>query len=231
MARAQTSNKAAPSARGRVQEEDEAPRTRRARAVDPEPEEVEEEEVEEEEERPRGRAAPQQTARPAPATRGTREEASVDSDDVINWSDVDEEAMGEYEVLPRGTYECVVDDTKFALSKEKKSPMLNLTLEVVGGDFDKRKLWHRIVLTPKTLGMVKAQLRVLGVEFPKKAQTWAQAAKWLNTIADGGTLIGAECNATVKIREYEGEKRNEVRSIKTAGATDERARGDKDFME
>ena len=163
---------------------------------------------------------------------GGRKAASRDDDDdndTINWADVEEQEGGDLEVIPRGKYACTVDESEFALSKESQNPMITLRLEVNDGDYANRKLWYRIVLTKKTLGMVKHSLRVLGVKFPTKEMSWSGAKKWFEKLADSGDLIGQECAAQVKIRTYEGEKRNEVRMISAVGEA--AAEGDDDFME
>lgn len=163
------------------------------------------------------------------AKAATRDEDG--GDDVINWSDVNESG-GEFELLPRGIYDCVVQESTFSLSKNTNNPMITLTLEVAGGDFDGRKLWHRVVLSAKSLGMVKANMKALGVKMPTKPQSMSQAAAWMEKLADSGDLINAEVKANVKISEYQGEKRNEVRGIKAAGGADsEVAEGDEDFVD
>lgn len=169
----------------------------------------------------------------ASSSKGRSKASSRDDDDgdddTINWADVEEQEGGDLEVLPRGKYACTIDESEFALSKENQNPMINLRMEVTDGEYEGRKLWYRIVLTKKTVGMVKHSLRVLGVKFPTKEMSWKAAGKWLEKLADSGDLIGQELTATVKIRTYEGEKRNEVRSIADSG--EGTAEGDDDFME
>lgn len=185
-------------------------------------------------ETPRRKTAPKGKSAAAGASKSKAKPSRNDDDDdedgdTINWADVDEQEGGDLEVIPRGKYATTVDESEFSLSKEGQNPMITLRLEITDGDYSGRKLWYRVVLTKKTLGMVKHSLRVLGVKMPSKEMSWNGAKRWFEKLADSGDLIGQECAATVKIRTYEGEKRNEVRSIHSAGEAT--ADGDDDFME
>ena len=191
-------------------------------------EEDEEDEDEEEDEAPppkKRKAAPKSKKAPAKRGRASRDDEDDEDgdDDVLNLAEADEDD-GEFEVLPRGKYLCTIDETEYSTSKAKGTPMITIRLEVTDGDYTGRKLWYRTFFTAKTIGRLKRDLRILTGKVPKTL-----SKEGFRKLADSGDMLGNEVLADVKIRTYEGDKRNEVRRIMSAeDATEE---GDGGFLD
>lgn len=158
-------------------------------------------------------------------------------DDVIDLSAADENASRTSEIVPRGKYLCTVEETEFVTFKTGSKGM-KVRLEVARGEYAKSKTRKRgkvfftnIVVSAAAADLLKASLKALGVE--KKIYNSSQfSAKVLQRIADGGDLIGNEVVAEVRIRNYEGEKQNEVRRLMPPSAAGEDvAEGSGGFLE
>lgn len=135
---------------------------------------------------------------------------SSDDDKIINMSEIEE--GGDFQLLPKGNYPFIVDESEFKIAKTG-STMIKLTLEVREGDHAKQKAWTNIVLTEKNLPRVKRDLRLLGVSMPQDGMTMRQLKLWLRNLADQGTLLGAEGYMQIAHREYEGTTRSEVKRL------------------
>lgn len=74
-------------------------------------------------------------------------------------SEVSKDA-GKFSALPEDRYTVKVIDAKYALSKEKQTPQIAVTLEVQDGPFKNRKVWHNFTWTKKAapfiFGFMKA---------------------------------------------------------------------------
>lgn len=147
----------------------------------------------------------------AKEAKGTQEEsAGVDFSDgekseslVINLNEVGDST---FEAIPRGMYNCVVDELSFEHSQRSGNPMWSWRLEVEDGDYAGRKLFFHTVFagdglsrTKKTISRVAPEL----LEGPFNPQE----------VADNGTLVGRRVKARVDIRPYEGEQRNNVKDL------------------
>lgn len=124
---------------------------------------------------------------------------------VLNLEDVNEKAGG-FEAMPKGTYECIVDDCEFGESK-KGAPMITWKFRVVDPEFNKRTLFYYNVLN-QTFGVaaLKKTLIAIGVDVD-----WANFNP--QTFADEGEAIGLPLRVKVGIQKYEGEKRNTVKDV------------------
>ena len=130
------------------------------------------------------------------------EETTLDFSDVtLDFSDVRDAD----EALPAGIYgPCAIVDVKSSQSSNG-NPMLTLRYRVqpeaptgAGENF-----WGRLVITPKTMSMVKRDLNRLGVDVTKPFQ-----------MSDlPGMLQGRQCMLRVIISEWEGNRRNAVKEI------------------
>lgn len=142
-----------------------------------------------------------------------------------------EETDGGMEALPRGDYACELDETVYSESSNGNH-MITCRWEVIDGDFANRKLWDRIVLTEKGLPMLKKKLRVImeanGLEAEMKKLFKKLTVDAFVALAEDGDLIGAQAELTVAVRNYEGEKRNDVKRLSELEPMEE---GDDDFMD
>lgn len=106
-----------------------------------------------------------------------------------------------FEPLPEGDYTLRITETKETKTKERGLPMVNVTLEVVGGEYAKRKVFHNVVFIPKGDpgdGISKHWLKVIGQTNDGR------------TMVRPGTWVGALLSATLTIEKYEGKARNKV---------------------
>lgn len=117
------------------------------------------------------------------------------------------EPMGDFNPLPEGDYLVVVADSTEQKTKAGTGSYLELTLEVVDGQYKGRKLWDRLNLNnpnAKAVEIAQRQLaaicRAVGVPRPQ----------------DSAELHGIPLVAAVKLREWEGRMQNEVKAYKPA---------------
>lgn len=73
----------------------------------------------------------------------------------------EEEASDEFQQVPKGNYLGVIYDSEFTESSNG-NPMFKLTLQITDGEYTGRNVWDNIVITDKTIGMVKRKLQQLG---------------------------------------------------------------------
>lgn len=129
----------------------------------------------------------------------------------FNPEEVDTGSGGEFEPLPAGWYPVMITDSEERETKAGTGSYLQLTLEVIDGEFKGRLLWARLNLNnpnPKAVEIAQRDLanicKAVGVMAPK----------------DSSDLHFKPLAARVKIRPYEGEMRNEVagfRGIRNGG--------------
>jgi Protein of unknown function (DUF669) len=85
------------------------------------------------------------------------------NDDAFNKMFDDAEASSGFDPLPSGTYRCLVAKGEMIVSKEKRTPGFQITFEVIGGEFSRRKIWHTVWMTAKSVSIAKAELAKLGI--------------------------------------------------------------------
>jgi hypothetical protein len=122
---------------------------------------------------------------------------------VIDMDNVEEQS---FELLPKGVYDCVIEDCEYKLSNSSGKPMWSLTLVVTSGEFEGRKLFANMSFSEKALPMTKATIM-------KIAPDVLQAPFMPKKIADEGTLVGKNVRAKTKIEKYEGEERTRVANL------------------
>jgi len=79
------------------------------------------------------------------------------------------EAAGDFEPLPSGWYECWASRGELDESRNG-TPGYKLTFTVRGGEFEDRKLWHDLWLTPAALPMTKRDLSRIGITTPEQME-------------------------------------------------------------
>lgn len=126
----------------------------------------------------------------------------------VDLSNVEEDAG--FAVVPKGTYNTVVDNAEYKVSKDKGNPMISLTLAIEDGEYKDRKLFTHVVFAPKTMGMAKRTINRLGLAHLLESKFIPEQ------VVD--EFIGARCKAVVSIEKYNDEDTNRVKNILPAGA-------------
>lgn len=143
------------------------------------------------------------------------------SDDFVlpNLSTVDTSTMQNYTLLPPGDYDTIISGAKFELSKQKKTPCLNVEFTVTNqvgttDTYKGRKLWRRFYFSPKALPilaefLLKVNFRMNGERAHNANLANVNKAEFL------GALTGCKARCKVVIKEDPGyDAKNEVRSFK-----------------
>lgn len=135
----------------------------------------------------------------------TKDELFEENDSSLVF-DMDAVEESSWEILPKGTYDCIIEDAKFAMSKSSNKPMWNVTLAVVDGEYANRKLFTYISFSEKALPMTKKQLNRIAPDLISKTFDPKK-------IADEGSLVGIQVRAKIIIEPYEGENKNKVTDL------------------
>jgi hypothetical protein len=123
-----------------------------------------------------------------------------------------------YPILPKGTYDAIIDGCDYQISKSSGNPMWKITHLITGPDPDiaskNLKMFSYVVFKSDGMGRVKTFLVRVG------AGDLATASFNPKTIADDGTLVGKAHRVKLDIRKSEeyGDG-NEVKGVlASAGA-------------
>ena len=137
---------------------------------------------------------------------GEVEEGQDGDNMTIDLADVDETKTG-FDAMPKGEYECIVDDCEFGPSKNTGAPMITWKFKVVSDEYQNRVLFYHNVLN-KTFGvaLLKKTIIALGLETDLKNFKPAE-------FAANGDAIGLPIKVKVGIQTYEGQKRNTVKDV------------------
>ena len=149
------------------------------------------------------------------ATKTTKAEVHADDsfDDSSDGSslliDMDSIEESSFEVIPKGTYDVVIDSVELKISDTSGKPYWNLTLLIQRGGFKGRKLWHIMSFSPGALATTKSNILkfapdILSSRFDPKA------------IAESGELVGKKFQVKTKIEPYNGEDRTRVAQVLAA---------------
>lgn len=114
------------------------------------------------------------------------------------------EEAGGFEVIPRGTYDCVIEDCTYSLSQNSGKPMWTIKLSIVSGDYEGRKLFTHQSFSEKALPMTKRTLAQIAPEFLSGPFSPEDEAH---------KMQGRRVRAKVKIEPYQGEPRNRVQDL------------------
>jgi len=145
--------------------------------------------------------------------------AAVDMDGMVYDLSGVEESKG-FEVIPKGTYDAVVDELDFAESKAG-NPMITVKYAIVSPEYEKRVIFDYWVLSGKGGEFGLGKLKKFLVRIcPEVALTNFNP----KTFADSGEAVGRQCRLTLGIQvqkegEYKGEKRNTVKDTLAAVTT------------
>lgn len=148
--------------------------------------------------------------------------ASTDTEGMVfNLNDVEEQASS-FEVLPKGTYNAIVEEFEFTTSQSSGSPMIKCVYSIIDGEYADRKIFDYYVLTGEGAKYALPRLKQLITRVvPEEDSTSFNPVKF----AESGVIINRQCRITLGIQtqkkgEYKGEKRNNVREILAADSTE-----------
>jgi hypothetical protein len=77
------------------------------------------------------------------------------------------EERGEFEKLPDGKYQVIVDKVELAEAQSTGNPMIKWTLRVLGPRCANRLMWRNSVITQNTLRYVKTDLHLCGLDLAR----------------------------------------------------------------
>ena len=140
--------------------------------------------------------------------------ASADANGMVfNLANVEEKEMT-FEVIPKGTYNAIVDALDFGDSK-KGNPIITVCYSIVDAEYENRKVFDYMVLKGdgSEFGLTKLKKFLIRV-CPEIDLTSFNPQRF----ADEGGAIGRDCRIVLKIQtqktgDYKGEKRNNVSDI------------------
>lgn len=146
--------------------------------------------------------------------------ASTDTEGMVfNLNEVEEQANS-FEVLPKGTYNAIVEEFEFTTSQSSGSPMIKCVYSIIDGEYADRKIFDYYVLTGEGAKYALPRLKQLITRVvPEEDSTSFNPVKF----AESGIIINRQCRITLGIQtqkkgEYKGEKRNNVREILAANS-------------
>lgn len=146
--------------------------------------------------------------------------ASADTEGMVfNLNEVEEQSSS-FEVLPKGTYNAIVEEFEFTTSQSSGSPMIKCVYSIIDGEYADRKIFDYYVLTGEGAKYALPRLKQLITRVvPEEDSTSFNPVKF----AESGIIINRQCRITLGIQtqkkgEYKGEKRNNVREILAANS-------------
>lgn len=124
-----------------------------------------------------------------------------------------------FEIIPKGTYDAVVDELDFGESKSG-NPMITVKYSLTSPEYENRVIFDYWVLKGKGDEFGLAKLKKFLVRVCPDVDLTNFNAK---TFSDTGVAIGRACQLTLGIQtqkqgEYKGEKRNTVKDLLAASS-------------
>ena len=107
------------------------------------------------------------------------------------------------EVIPKGTYNGVIENLEYTLSASSNQPMWKYTIVISQGEFKGRKLFGNLSFSPKAMSLTKTNIIAIAPELitsdfnPKR-------------IAAEGDLIGRSVRFKTKNEDYQGEPQTKI---------------------
>lgn len=122
-----------------------------------------------------------------------------------------------FEVIPKGTYEAVVDELDFGESKSG-NPMITVKYALTTPEYENRTIFDYWVLSGKGADFGLAKLKTFLTRICPEADLTAFNPQ---KFADDGIAVGKVCKLSLGIQtqkkgEYKGEKRNTVKEVLAA---------------
>lgn len=125
-----------------------------------------------------------------------------------------------FEVLPKGTYNAIVEEFEFTTSQSSGNPMIKVVYSITDPEFEERKIYDYYVLAGEGAKFALPRLKQLITRVcPDVDSTSFNPAAF----AESGTIINRACQLKLGIQtqkqgDYAGEKRNNVREILAAAS-------------
>lgn len=139
-----------------------------------------------------------------------------DIDTNIDWDSAIKDAVEGTQPIPAGQYTVKAVEAEATRAQSSGSPMIKVTLEVVGGPHSGRWVWTNLVLKPGSPPSAKM--------FAVKCMAFGLTPEWLaanrpslGQVAE--VIKGRTVSAEVVQREYNGKPTNDVKSLKAATGT------------
>lgn len=125
---------------------------------------------------------------------------------------------GDFELIPAGRYPVVVTNATIEQAKTSGNDIWKLEMEITAGRFAGRKLWLNISMIDKARPIRKGTLTALGVDT-------TQMVDYLDDV------IGRKADAEVFVDEYQGNKREKVKRLRTPKTTAPEVSNDEFFAD
>lgn len=109
-----------------------------------------------------------------------------------------------FDALPANTYNAIISDAEYQLSKSSGKPMWNLQLAVTDAEYENRRLFTFLSFSEKALPGTKAALAIIKPELSEATFN----VKDPETVS---SLIGTKVKVKVAVEEYEGSKQNRIK--------------------
>lgn len=124
---------------------------------------------------------------------------------VVDFTDVE---ISVFDPVPGGRYLVNVTEAEIREGQESGVPYLALTLNVIDGDYEGRKLWDNMSFSPKALWKLKGFLLASGYEEDDVAGEFE---------VDPDEFLEAEYDVVVGVsKDSQGTSRNNIRSYTVA---------------
>lgn len=128
------------------------------------------------------------------------------------------EESNSFEVLPKGTYNAVVEEFELTTSQTSGNPMIKTVYSITDEEYAERKIFDYYMLAGEgaKYSMPRLKQLITRVCPDVDASTFNPAQ-----FAESGTIINRQCRLSLGIQtqkkgEYKGEKRNNVKEILAA---------------
>lgn len=109
------------------------------------------------------------------------------------------EGNQEFDLIPNGEYEAIIDNTSLDISKTPAR--LSLTYKIVTGEFKNRKVWSNYTMQGRGLGFLKKDMKTLGLDYSGVSKEEDVAKLMFSQVGRGVEIF-------IKQSEYNGKTYN-----------------------
>jgi len=132
--------------------------------------------------------------------------AGGDSDGMVLDLDGVDDTQPEFEALPPGIYPVIVEDVTFGDSA-KGNPMLTFQFKCIDPNYENRMFFYHTVLNmPRGIASLKRLLVRVAPDVPMSQFSPKK-------FAEEGMVLGFAARVKLRIKPYQGQKRNEVTDV------------------